>query len=143
LQNALSVTGSLGATIASFARTDGRSLRRFEHLDEPSPAVVALANGVADPERPLSMEELIIGFDPAAARPPSSRRAVPAPVVAGRIGNLLRGAILGILIGTLVATLFARQLALGSRAALDVVWLLVVTFGAIAASRWVMRRRRP
>jgi phospholipase D1/2 len=144
LQNALSVTGSLGATIASFARTDGRSLRRFEHLDEPSPAVVALANGVADPERPLLME-LITGFDPAAgaARPTAARHAAPAPAVAGRISNLLGGTVLGILIGTLVATLFARQLALGSRAALDVVWLLVVTFGAIAASRWVMRRRRP
>jgi phospholipase D1/2 len=145
LQNALSVTGSLGATIASLATDDGRSLRRFEHLEEPSPVVVALANGVADPERPLSMEELITGFDPtaAAARPSAARRAVPAPVVAGRISNFLGGTILGILIGTLVATLFARQLALGSRAALDVVWLLVVTFGAIAASRWVMRRRRP
>jgi phospholipase D1/2 len=142
LQNALSVTGSLGATIASLATADGRSLRRFEHLDEPSPAVVALANGVADPERPLSME-LITGFDPAAAKAPSARRAAPAPVVAGRISNLLGGTILGILIGTLVATLFARQVAPGSRAALDVVWLLVVTFGAIAASRWVMRRRRP
>jgi phospholipase D1/2 len=144
LQNALSVTGSLGATIASLATADGLSLRRFEHLDEPSPAVVALANGVADPERPLSMEELITGFDPAAAaaRPPSSRRAAPAPVLARRISNLLRGTILGILIGTLVATLFARRLALGSRAALDVVWLLVVTFGAIAASRWVIRRWR-
>jgi hypothetical protein len=144
IQNALSVTGSLGATIASLATEDGRSLRRFEHLDEPSPAVVALASGVADPERPLSMEELISGFDPAAAaaRPPPARRTVSA-LVAGRVSNLLGGTILGILIGTLVATLFARQLALGSRAALDVVWLLVATFGAIAASRWVMRRRRP
>ena len=144
LQNALSVTGSLGATIASFARTDSRSLRRFEYLDEPSPAVVALANGVADPERPPLME-LITGFDltAGAARPPAARRAAPTPAVAGRISNLLGGTVLGILIGTLVATLFVRQLALGSRAALDVVWLLVVTFGAIAASRWVMRRWRP
>jgi predicted lipid-binding transport protein (Tim44 family) len=89
--------------------------------------------------------ELITGFDPAAgaARPTAARHAAPAPAVAGRISNLLGGTVLGILIGTLVATLFARQLALGSRAALDVVWLLVVTFGAIAASRWVMRRWRP
>jgi phospholipase D1/2 len=145
LQNALSVTGSLGGTIASLATDDGRSLRRFERLDEPSPAVVALANGVADPESPLSME-LITGFDPAAAgtpKPLPARRVAPSPLVAGRIRNLLGGTILGILIGTLVATLYTRQLAVGSRAALDVVWLLVVTFGAIAASRWVIRRWRP
>ena len=100
------------------------SLRRFEHLEEPSPVVVALANGVADPERPLSMEELIAGFDPAtaAARPATARRAAPAPVVAGRISNLFGGTILGVLIGTLVATSFARQLALGLRAAHEVVW---------------------
>jgi hypothetical protein len=145
LQNAFSVTGSLGATIASLATADGRSLRRFEDLDEPSPAMVALANGVADRERPLSMEELIAGFDPAtaAATPSTARRAVRAPVIPGRISNLFGRTVLGILIGTLVATLFARQLALGLRTALDVVWLLVFTFGAIAASRWVMRRRRP
>jgi phospholipase D1/2 len=139
VQNAFAITGSLSETVASLASKDGRSLQRFERLDEPSPAMVALANGVADPHRPLSRDELITGFDPAAAGPPA-RRATP-PLVAGRINNLLGGTILGILLGTLVATLFARQLALGLRAALDVVWLLVVTFGAIAASRWVMRRR--
>jgi predicted lipid-binding transport protein (Tim44 family) len=101
--------------------------------------MVALANGVADPRQPLSMEELIAGVDPTASEPPERRRAPSA--VAGRINNLLGGMVLGILLGTLVATLFARQLAVGFRAALDVIWLLVVTFGAIAASRWVMRRR--
>jgi phospholipase D1/2 len=130
VQNAFAVTGSLGATISSLARTDGRSLRPFERLDEPSPAIVALANSVADPERP--------GEGPQAA----ARRGAPARV-AGNINLLLGGTILGILGGTLVATLFVRQLALGSRAALDVVWLLLITFGAIAAYRWIMRRRRP
>ena len=57
--NAFAVTGSLGATVASLATNDGRSLRPFERLDEPSSAMLALASGVADPERPLSMEELI------------------------------------------------------------------------------------
>jgi phospholipase D1/2 len=148
VKNAYAVTGSLGMTISSLARTDGRSLRPFERLDEPSPAIVALANGVADPGRPLFMQELITGFDPAAAvtvtgeGPPAARRGAPSRV-AGKVDNLLGGMILGILVGTLVATLFARQLALGSRAAFEVVWLLVVTFGAIAASRWIMRRRRP
>jgi phospholipase D1/2 len=139
VQNAFAVTGSLGETVASLAAKDRRSLQRFERLDEPSPAMVALANGVADPRRPLSMEELIAGFDPTASGPPARRRAPSA--VAGRVNNLVGGIVLGILLGTLVATLFARQLAVGLRAALDVIWLLVVTFGAIAASRWVMRRR--
>ena len=152
VQNAFAVTGSLGATISSLAMTDGRSLRPFERLDEPSPAIVALANGVTDPGGPLFMQELITGFDPAAASAAATitgegsqaaaRRGAPSRVT-DKINNLLGGRILGILVGTLVATLFAWQLALGSRAALDVVWLLVVTFGAIAASRWIMRRRRP
>ena len=139
VQNAFAVTGSLGETVASLSTQGRRSLQRFERLDEPSPALVALANGVADPRRPLSMEELIAGFDPTASGPPARRRAPSA--VAGRVNNLLGGIVLGILLGTLVATLFARQLAVGLRAALDVIWLLVATFGAIAASRWVMRRR--
>jgi phospholipase D1/2 len=139
VQNAFAVTGSLGETVASLSTQDRRSLQRFERLDEPSPAMVALANGVADPRQPLSMEELIAGFDPTASGPPTRRRA-PSEA-AGRINLLLGGMVLGILLGTLVATLFARQLAVGLRAALDVIWLLVATFGAIAASRWVMRRR--
>ena len=139
VQNAFAVTGSLGETVASLSTQDRRSLQRFERLEEPSPAMVALANGVADPRRPLSMEELIAGFDPTASGPPVRRQAPSA--VAGRINNLLGGIVLGILLGTLIATLFARQLAVGLRAALDVIWLLVVTFGAIAASRWIMRRR--
>ena len=58
--------------------------------------------------RPLSMEELIAGFDPAAvARVPAARRETPFRM-AGRINNLLGGTILGNLLGTLVATLFAR-----------------------------------
>ena len=149
IQNAFSVTGSLGATIASLSTDDGRSLRPFEHLDEPSPAIVALANGVVDPGRPLSMEELIAGFDPVSATTPTTasglpptRRKVPSRL-AGQLDNLLGGTALGILFGTLVATLFARQLAVGSRTVLDTAWLLMATFGAIAACRWVMRRRRP
>lgn len=62
VQNAFAVTGSLGATVASLARDGTRSLRPFERLDEPSSAILALANGVADPARPLSMEELITSF---------------------------------------------------------------------------------
>jgi PLD-like domain len=141
VQNAYAVTGSLGETIATLATQGGRSLQRFERLEEPYPALVALANGVVDPGRPLSMEELITGFDQDTVdAAPVARRETPSRIT-GRINNLLGGTVLGILLGTLVATLFARQLAVGLRAALDVIWLLVATFGAMAASRWIMRRR--
>lgn len=63
VQDALSVTGSLGAAVVTLAKDTGRTLRRFERLDEPSAAVLALANGVTDPEKPLSMDELITGFE--------------------------------------------------------------------------------
>ena len=141
VQNAYAVTGSLGETIATLATQGGRSLQRFERLEEPYPALVALANGVVDPGRPLSMEELITGFDPDTVDAAAvARRETPSRITE-RINNLLGGTVLGILLGTLVATLFARQLAVGLRAALDVIWLLVATFGAMAASRWIMRRR--
>jgi phospholipase D1/2 len=107
IQNALAVTGSLGATVASLSRNDGRSLRPFERLDEPSPAILALANGVVDPGRPLFTQELMTGFDAATAanavetatgegRPTAVRREAPFRV-ASWINSLL---------GTLVATLF-------------------------------------
>jgi len=108
VQNAYAVTGSLGETIASVSTQDGRSLRRFERLDEPSPALVALANGVADPGRPLSMGELIAGLDQAAVDGAPVARRETRSRITGRINNLLGGTVLGMLLGTLVATLFAR-----------------------------------
>ena len=62
VQEAFAMNGSLGAAVAALSKELGRSLRRFERLDEPSAALVALANGVADPERPVFLEELITGF---------------------------------------------------------------------------------
>jgi phosphatidylserine/phosphatidylglycerophosphate/cardiolipin synthase-like enzyme len=47
---ALARSGSLGAAVAGLAKESGRTLRPFERLDEPWAAVVALANGVTDPE---------------------------------------------------------------------------------------------
>jgi phosphatidylserine/phosphatidylglycerophosphate/cardiolipin synthase-like enzyme len=58
VQEALTVSGSLGATVAGFSNDSGRTLRRFERLDEPPAAVVALAHGVTDPERPV-LDELV------------------------------------------------------------------------------------
>jgi hypothetical protein len=138
VQDAFTVNGSLGATVATFSTKSGRTLRSFERLDEPRPAVVALASGVADPARPVSMDEVIAGFNPAHARLPAQREK--ASRIAAQLSDLLGGTVIGILIGTLIATFFARRLALGMRTVLDFVWLLVVTSGAIAASKWIIRR---
>lgn len=62
MEEAFAVNGTLGATVAALSKELGRSLRRFECLDDPSAALVALANRVADPERPVLVEELITGF---------------------------------------------------------------------------------
>jgi hypothetical protein len=66
LEKAISVAGSLGAAVQFLARESGRTLRPFKHLDEPSTAVVALAEGVTDPARPVCLDELIAGLGRAA-----------------------------------------------------------------------------
>ena len=43
--------------------SDGRSLRKYERLDEVSETLVAVA-GVADPEKPVSLDTLIEQFSP-------------------------------------------------------------------------------
>jgi phosphatidylserine/phosphatidylglycerophosphate/cardiolipin synthase-like enzyme len=52
VREALTLTRSLGAAVRALAGRTGRTLRRFEQLDEPSPAVIALAAGIVDPEHP-------------------------------------------------------------------------------------------
>ncbi len=64
---------SLAATIETFGKTSGRTLRGFERLDEASPAMIALANGVADPGQPISMDELMSGFIPGMAHAAAER----------------------------------------------------------------------
>ena len=66
LEKAISATGSLGAAVQFLAQETGRTLRPFKHLDGPSSAVVALAEGVTDPARPLCLDELIAGLGRAA-----------------------------------------------------------------------------
>jgi hypothetical protein len=136
IENALEATGSLGAAVASLAKGSGRTLRVLEAGAEPSSAVLALANGVADPECPVLMQELMVA-DPAGAA--DRERKVSA--VARRAHSLLGGTVLGILLGVLIATWFARQLAPGVRVSIDVVWLLAVTFAAMAAARWIIPGR--
>jgi phospholipase D1/2 len=55
-------TGSLSGTIEAL-KSEGRSLLPYEHLDEPSEAMIAVA-GVADPEQPVPLDRLIEEFAP-------------------------------------------------------------------------------
>src|SRR6185312_5598169 len=63
IREALTLTRSVGGAVRALANRTGRTLRRFEQLDEPSPVVIALANGVADPDHPpVPVDELIAGL---------------------------------------------------------------------------------
>jgi phospholipase D1/2 len=52
VRETLTLTRSVGAAVRTLSDCAARTLRRFEHLDEPSAAVLALAKGVADPDHP-------------------------------------------------------------------------------------------
>jgi len=62
LERAIAAAGSLGAAVTYLAKDSGRTLCPFENLDEPSTAVLALAEGVADPGHPVTLEELMVGL---------------------------------------------------------------------------------
>jgi hypothetical protein len=53
VREALTLTRSVGAAVRALSNRSARTLRRFEHLDAPSVAVLALAKGIADPDHPL------------------------------------------------------------------------------------------
>ena len=77
VENRVAATGSVSSAIEALARKSGRSLRPFERLDSPSHALLALANGIADPESPpLPLtEQLVCGeAGPANALAPSVRK---------------------------------------------------------------------
>ena len=62
LERAIAAAGSLGAAVRYLARDSGRALRPFEAHEEPSTAMLALAEGVVDPGHPVCLEELIAGL---------------------------------------------------------------------------------
>jgi phosphatidylserine/phosphatidylglycerophosphate/cardiolipin synthase-like enzyme/uncharacterized membrane protein YdjX (TVP38/TMEM64 family) len=72
VEQVFSETHSVSASIAALT-TDERTLRKYERLDEPSDTLLAVA-GVADPEKPVSLDTLIEQFSPemtmTSARPP-------------------------------------------------------------------------
>src|SRR2546425_1107443 len=57
VQDELGRTGSISATISAL-QSDGRTLKPLEELPRWSDAVMSLAE-VADPERPVSLENLV------------------------------------------------------------------------------------
>jgi phosphatidylserine/phosphatidylglycerophosphate/cardiolipin synthase-like enzyme/uncharacterized membrane protein YdjX (TVP38/TMEM64 family) len=59
---AVASQGSVSKAIAALA-SDGRTLRKYERLDEVSDTLIAVA-GVADPEKPVSLDTLIEQFSP-------------------------------------------------------------------------------
>jgi phospholipase D1/2 len=63
--------GSVARTIGALA-SDGRTLKKFERLDDVPEALVTMA-GVADPEQPVTLDSLI------AQLPPEEREAVRRP----------------------------------------------------------------
>ncbi|HEU4626436.1 MAG TPA: VTT domain-containing protein [Steroidobacteraceae bacterium] len=62
VEQALQETGTVHSAIAKLA-SEGRSLRKYERLDEVPEALIAVAS-VADPEKPVSLETLIEQFSP-------------------------------------------------------------------------------
>ena len=62
VREAVALTRSVAGAVRALANRSGRTLRRFEQLDDPSPAVIAVAHGIADPEHPpIAVDELIAG----------------------------------------------------------------------------------
>jgi phosphatidylserine/phosphatidylglycerophosphate/cardiolipin synthase-like enzyme len=98
MRDTFTFTGSLRATIETFAGRRGRTLRPFVHLDAPSSTMLALATGVADPEcPPITTDEL------------TARVSTESRVIAARPGRFSRAvrAIDTFLSGTVLA---ARRL---------------------------------
>jgi phospholipase D1/2 len=83
--------GSINRTIEALGGEE-RSLRRYEHLDEPSETLIAMA-GVADPEQPVPIDRLIEEFSPTAAArsaQPSWRSILGVVLAVGGLAALWR-----------------------------------------------------
>lgn len=67
VQQEIERAGTISGAIEAL-RTDGRSLRPLDQLEEWSDAVISLAE-ITDPERPVSMDRLILEFAPDSGTP--------------------------------------------------------------------------
>jgi phospholipase D1/2 len=56
-------SGSIHGTVDRLTR-EGRTLKPFVKLDEPSEAMIAIASNIADPEKPVGLDVLIQQFGP-------------------------------------------------------------------------------
>jgi phosphatidylserine/phosphatidylglycerophosphate/cardiolipin synthase-like enzyme/uncharacterized membrane protein YdjX (TVP38/TMEM64 family) len=63
-------TGSIHRTIERLER-EGRTLKPFVRLDEPSEAMIAIASSIADPEKPVGLDVLIHQFGPDPSNAPT------------------------------------------------------------------------
>ncbi|MGH8138597.1 MAG: phospholipase D-like domain-containing protein [Steroidobacteraceae bacterium] len=90
VRHAADTTDSLSAAIEKLARSEGRTLRRFQRLDAPSEALVAAAR-VADPERPAPVNEVMTGA--AAHSGGEHKDSGPRTGVAGLLGTLVAAAV--------------------------------------------------
>lgn len=63
VENATRQSGSVNGAIKAL-QSDQRTLKPYEHLDDPSEALVALAKNVADPEQPVALDQLVAQFAP-------------------------------------------------------------------------------
>jgi phospholipase D1/2 len=108
--------GSLSRAIDAM-KSDQRSLLRYEQLDEPSEALVAVA-GVADPEQPVPLDRLIDEFAPETSARPS------LPAWASVLGMVLA-------VGALAALWRYTPLAAWTDASMVAEWAEV-----FSAARW-------
>jgi phosphatidylserine/phosphatidylglycerophosphate/cardiolipin synthase-like enzyme/uncharacterized membrane protein YdjX (TVP38/TMEM64 family) len=81
VENALSEAGGSVRHAIEALRTEGRSLRKYERLDEVSDALITVA-GVADPEKPVSLESLISQMAPEELVRPRPAWVMPVVVLA-------------------------------------------------------------
>ena len=67
-------TGLISETVERLA-SEGRTLKPFVRLDEPSEAMIAIASSIADPEKPVGLDVLISQFGPEPATGASRLRS--------------------------------------------------------------------
>lgn len=121
---------SLHAAIKQL-QSDGRSLRVLDALPEPSGAILDLAS-VADPERPVSIEQLVDQFAPDTELP----RRGPAWIKLGLIAVVMTGLALAWRYTPLAELVTAEKIIAGAQSAGEKYWtpFAVITAYTVAGS---------
>jgi uncharacterized membrane protein YdjX (TVP38/TMEM64 family) len=123
---------SLQGAIRSLATTDGRSLRVLASPEQPSGIILDLAT-VADPERPVSLDQLVAEFEPdtRAARKPAWIKLVAIAAVAAALALAWRFTPLHDLVTPDRVLETARQ-------ASDIAWVPLAIIAVYAVGGFVM-----